>query len=149
MLKRLHATAGSLALLTLLSFWISTVVAEGFLSWPAVVAVKGAIVEGLFVLVPTMILTGVTGAVLSRGRSGLVAIKAKRMKILTANGVLVMIPAALFLNLKAAAGEMDGLFSLVQAIELAVGAVQVAFMSMNVHGGLRLSGRLSGWRSHA
>lgn len=149
MLKRLHAAAGSLALLTLLSFWISTVVAEGFLDGAAVVAVKGAIANGLLVLVPAMAVTGMTGAALFRGRGGgLVAVKTKRMKILAANGVLVMIPAALFLNIKAMANEMDGLFFLVQVIELAVGAVQIAFMTMNARDGLRMSGRLGGRRAH-
>lgn len=150
MLKRLHAASGSLALLTLLSFWISTAVAEGFLGWPAVVAVKGAIVNGLFVLVPAMAVTGITGAVLSKGHGGgLVVAKTKRMKILAMNGVLVMIPAALFLNFKATANEADALFFLVQVIELAVGAVQIAFLVMNARDGLRMSGRLSGRRAHA
>jgi hypothetical protein len=148
MLKRLHAAAGCLALPTLLSFWISTVVAEGFLDGPAVVAVKSAIVNGLFVLVPAMAVAGMTGAALARGRGGLVAVKTKRMKILAANGVLVMIPAALFLNYKATASEMDGLFFLVQVIELAVGAVQIAFMVMNARDGLRMAGRLGGRRAH-
>ena len=149
MLKKLHAAAGALALLTLLSFWISTVVAEGFLDRSAVVAVKGAIVDGLFVLVPSMAVAGMTGAALARRRGRPAALKAKRMRILAANGVLVMIPAALFLNAKAAAGEMDGLFSLVQAIELALGAVQISLMALNVRDGLRLSGRLGGLRALA
>lgn len=145
MLTRLHAAAGALALLTLLSFWISTVVAEGFLDWPAVVAVKGAIIDGLFILVPAMAVTGMTGAALSRRRGGgLATVKTRRMKILAANGVLVMIPMALFLNVKATAGEMDGLFFLAQAVELAVGAVQIADMIMNVRDGLRIAGRLGG-----
>lgn len=144
MLKRLHAVAGVLALLTVLSFWVSTVVAELFLGGLAVAAVKAAIVTGVFFLVPAMAVAGMTGAALSRGQSGRrVARKAARMKILAANGVLVMIPAALFLNSKAAAGEIDTLFVLIQAAELLVGLVQMTVMAFNLRDGLRMAGRLA------
>ena len=147
MLRRLHAVAGFLALLALLSFWLATVVAEGFLDRPAVAAVKGAIVCGLLVLIPAIATAGMTGAALSRGRAGPAAVKTRRMRVLAANGVLVMIPAALFLNAKAEAGELDGLFFLIQAAELTVGTVQIAFMAMNLRDGLRMSGRLGGRRT--
>lgn len=143
MMKTLHAAAAGVALLTVLSFWVSTVVAELFLGWPAVVAVKGAIVKGLFILVPALAAAGMTGAVLARRHQGALAgQKTRRMRVLAANGVLVMIPSALFLNMKAAGGEADGAFLLVQAVELAVGVVQMTLIGMNIRDGRRLS---AGW----
>lgn len=148
MLKTLHAVAAGVALLTVLSFWLSTLVAELFLGWPAVVAVKEGIVTGLFVLIPAMAAAGITGAALARGRGdgrgdGPAGAKGTRMKILAVNGVLVMIPAALFLKARAVGGDTDALFVLVQAAELAVGAAQITLMGMNIRDGRRLSARLA------
>lgn len=140
MLKRLHAAAGALALLILASFWVATLIAECFLPASSVIAVKGGIVAGLFLLVPVMAMTGMTGAALARGRRDqLVATKIRRMRILAGNGVLLMIPAALFLNAKAAAGEMDALFFLVQAIELSLGLAQIILIIMNLRDGFRMT----------
>jgi hypothetical protein len=54
----------------------------------------------------------------------------------------VLIPAAIFLNGKAATGEFDALFYSVQVVELIVGVVQLTLMGMNFRDGLRLAGKL-------
>lgn len=53
-----------------------------------------------------------------------------------------MIPAAIFLNDKAAAGEFDELFYAMQVVELIVGAVQLTLVNMNFRDGLKLAGKL-------
>jgi hypothetical protein len=63
------------------------------------------------------------------------------MAVIAANGLLVMIPAALFLNSKAAAGEFDALFYAVQVVELVIGVVQLALMGMNFRDGIKLAGK--------
>ena len=65
--------------------------------------------------------------------------KKKCMLIIAANGLLVMIPSALFLNAKAVTGEFDISFYAVQLVELVVGAVQLTLMGMNFRDGLRLA----------
>ena len=138
-----HAITGTTAMLIIASFWISTLVSEIFLDSAAVAAVKHAIVYGLFLLVPFMAATGGSGIVLGKTRKGsLLAQKKKRMAIIGTNGLLVMIPAAIFLNGKAAAGEFDVLFYAVQVVELSVGVVQLILMSMNFRDGLKLAGKL-------
>jgi len=138
-----HAIAGTTAMLIIASFWISTLVSEIFLDSAAVAAVKHAIVYGLFLLVPFMAATGGSGIVLGKTRKGsLLDQKKKRMAIIGTNGLLVMIPAAIFLNGKAAAGEFDVLFYAVQIVELSVGVVQLTLMSMNFRDGLKLAGKL-------
>jgi hypothetical protein len=64
------------------------------------------------------------------------------MAVIGANGLLVMIPAALFLNGKATSGEFDTLFYAVQVVELIIGIVQLTLMSMNFRDGRRLAGRI-------
>jgi len=138
-----HATAGAVAMLCILSFWTSTAISELFLTHDAVTTVKQAILYAMWVLIPAMAITGGSGFSLAGGRAGrLVASKSKRMRFIALNGLLVMLPAAFFLSRKAAAGEFDTLFYVVQALELLVGAAQLVLMGVNFRDGLKLAGRL-------
>jgi hypothetical protein len=143
MTKIIHFTAGLLATLTIATFFTSTILVELFGSDAAVVAVKSLIVmPGLFILIPTIALTGGTGFALSKSRQGkLVQIKQKRMPFIGANGILVLIPCAIFLDRWATAGAFDTTFYIVQGIELFAGTVNLTLMSKNIRDGLRMSGR--------
>ncbi|WP_020576469.1 hypothetical protein [Actinopolymorpha alba] len=66
------------------------------------------------------------------------------MPFIAGNGLLILTPAALYLDRLAARGEFDALFYTVQTIELAAGAANLALMSFNMRDGLRLTGRLTG-----
>ncbi|MBV8603754.1 MAG: hypothetical protein JO224_03640 [Pelomonas sp.] len=140
----IHAAAGALAMLTVATFWTSTLWSELFMNDEAVIAVKHAIVYfGLIPLVTLMAVTGGSGFYFAKGRKGrLVEDKKKRMPKIGANGLLVMIPCALFLNSKAAGGEFDAVFYAVQGIELVVGAVQLTLLGRSFRDGLKLAGRL-------
>ena len=143
MLKFIHPAAGVIALLTILTFWLSTAFAELFGSHSTVVAVKTAIPWGFLVLIPALMAAGASGFALSKGRrAGLVGAKAKRMPLIAANGILVLIPSALFLAHKAAAAEFDNTFYAVQALELAAGAANIALLGLNMRDGLKMKGRL-------
>ena len=145
MLKRIHPIAGIVAVLTILTFWISTAVSELFLPIDAVIAVKQAIPWGLLVLVPALAITGATGFRLAGASTDpRVLRKKRRMPFIAGNGILVLIPAALSLSALATRLEFDSLFYSIQAIELLAGAVNLALMSLDIRDGLRLSGRLNG-----
>ena len=64
------------------------------------------------------------------------------MPFIAANGLLILIPSALFLAAKARAGEFDASFDVVQALELLAGATNIALLSLNMRDGLKLKGRL-------
>jgi hypothetical protein len=143
MLKVIHPVAGALALLTIATFWLSTVLTELFASQAAVTAVKTAIPWGFLLLVPALAATGGSGFVLAKGRrGGVLGAKIKRMPLIAANGLLVLIPAALFLAFKARAAEFDIVFYAVQALELVAGAVNITLLGLNLGDGLRMKGRL-------
>jgi hypothetical protein len=56
-------------------------------------------------------MAGGSGFAMTRApRKGMTATKARRMPFIAANGLLVLIPSALFLASKAAAGAMDHVF---------------------------------------
>lgn len=140
--ERIHAAAGLLAALVVAIFLSSTLAVEALGSREAIARVKKLIVApGLLVLVPTIAVAGSTGMRLSRGRKGrLVARKRIRMKVIAANGLVILVPAALVLERWAAAGMFDATFSIVQGIELVAGAVNLTLIGLNVRDGLALSG---------
>lgn len=142
MKKLIHPIAGAIAFLTIATFWLSTVFSELTGSHEAVVAVKTAIPWGLLLLVPALAATGSTGFSLARGRkAGLIGTKLKRMPFIAVNGLLVLIPSALFLAAKAKEGEFDAAFSGVQAIELIAGATNLALLGLNMRDGFKMTER--------
>ncbi|MGP1254038.1 MAG: hypothetical protein ACTS10_06485 [Kiloniellales bacterium] len=145
MLARLHAIAGLLAGVTILTFWLSTVAVELGGNAAAMTTVKTAIPWGLLLLIPSLALTGATGFRLAGNRrDALVQAKRRRIPIIAANGLLVLVPAAFFLAWRASAGLFDDVFYAVQAVELLAGAVNLALIGLNLRDGLRASGRLHG-----
>jgi hypothetical protein len=139
--KIIHPVAGAIAILTIATFWLSTAASELFASTPTVVAVKSAIPWGFLLLVPALTAVGGSGFALAKGRrGGLIGAKIKRMPFIAANGVLILIPSALFLASKARAGEFDMLFYAVQALELATGAMNITLLGLNMREGLMMKG---------
>ncbi len=142
MKHRIHAVAAMLTLLFLAAFWMSTVVSELFLSASAVAQVKIAIAYALWGFLPVMMLTAASGFLMGgKGRHPLLLAKRRRMPFIAINGLLILVPAAVFLSLRAQAGLLDRAFYGVQALELAAGAANLALIGLNIRDGLRL-GRL-------
>lgn len=143
MKAKLHGFFGAVALLCIATFWISTTVSEAFLSLSSVTAVKNAILTGIWLLIPAMAATGGSGFSLAGARRGrIVEVKARRMKLVAANGLLVLLPCAFVLASWANAGRFDGAFYTLQALELLAGAANITLLALNLRDGLRLSGRL-------
>ena len=141
--KKAHFIAGLLATLTIATFFLSTVIVELFGSHEVVAIVKSLIVmPGLFILVPAIAATGGSGFALSKSRQGrLVEAKKKRMPLIAANGLLVLLPSAIFLDRWASAGSFDTTFYFVQGAELLAGAVNLTLMGLNIRDGINMSGR--------
>ena len=143
MSKIVHPVAGTLAFLTIATFWLATALSELFAAPAGVAAVKLAIPWGFLLLVPALAAAGGSGFALAQGgRRGLIGAKLKRMPLIAANGILVLIPSALFLASRARAAEFDAVFYVVQALELAAGALNLALLSLNMRDGLKMKGRL-------
>ena len=149
MLRRLHLAAGILGLSCIATFFLTTIFVELLGSHEAVAHLKPLIVTpGLWILIPALAATGGSGMFLAKSRGGrLVDAKKKRMPIIAANGLLVLVPCAIFLNRLVSAGEFDTTFYVVQAMELLAGATNLALMGLNARDGLRLAGG-SAQRAH-
>jgi hypothetical protein len=143
MLKNIHPIAGIIAFLTILTFWTSTVVSELFGSVETITFVKQAIPWGFLILVPALAITGASGFRLAGTSSDSRLVRKKRrMPFIAGNGILILIPAALYLSMLASRGEFGSQFYGVQAVELVAGAVNLTLMFLNIRDGLRLTGRL-------
>ena len=148
MKKTVHVIAGAVGFLTIAVFWSSTLITELIGSPAAIAAVKNGILWGMAVLIPAMAIAGGSGMSLGRGRAGrLVHTKKRRMPIIGLNGLLILVPSAVFLSVKANAGTFDNSFYAVQGLELIAGAVNLVLMGLNVRDGMRLTGRITRTRS--
>lgn len=135
----IHAAAGAIALITVSVFWLSTAAVELLGDAAAVTTIKNCVLAGMAVLIPAMIVAGTSGFSLGKGwRSAVVARKKRRIRIIAANGLLVLVPSAVLLSSLADAGRFDTLFTIVQAIELSAGAVNIILLSLNMRDGLSL-----------
>nr|WP_249158616.1 hypothetical protein [Bradyrhizobium jicamae] len=126
--------------MTIAIFWLSTSLAELFGSRTTVTMVKTAIPWGFLLLIPALAAAGGTGFFLAKGRRiGLIGAKLKRMPFIAGNGILILIPAALFLAFKAKAAEFDTIFYGVQTLELLSGAANIILLGLSMRDGLKLS----------
>ena len=143
MSKIIHPVAGALALTMIATFWLSTALSELFASDASVTMIKTAIPWGFLLLVPALAVTGGSGFFLARGRrAGLIGAKIKRMPFIAGNGILILIPAALFLASKANAAEFDATFYAVQTLELLAGATNIGLLGLNMRDGFKMKRRL-------
>ncbi|AZM95031.1 MULTISPECIES: hypothetical protein [Gammaproteobacteria] len=139
----LHRLAASVAVLCIATFFSATIFVELFGTEESIATLKSLIVwPGLFILIPSIALTGGSGFALAKSRRGkLVLQKKKRMPFIGANGILVLIPCAVLLDRWASVGAFDTNFYVVQGVELLAGAINLILMGMNMRDGLRMSGR--------
>ncbi|MBW9053997.1 hypothetical protein [Rhizobium mesosinicum] len=136
----IHAGAGTLAMILIGGFLIATLICELLLDAAAILAVKKAILAGLCLLIPMLAITGGSGFSLARGRDS-PAIKRKRgrMKIIAGNGLLILLPLAILLYLRAAAGLFDAAFYAMQTLEVLAGSAQLTLLALNFRDGRKLT----------
>lgn len=143
MKTRIHAFAGGIGFLMILLFWTSTLISELFASYETIAAIKAMILKSMSLLIPAMAIAGASGMAMGRRRKdALTAAKKKRMPIIALNGLFILLPAAWFLAGKAASGQFDATFYLVQSVELLAGLLNLSLMGMNIRDGLRMTGKI-------
>lgn len=152
MILVIHRTAALVSYLCINVFIVSTLCVELIGTHSLISEVKGLILwPGLFILVPSIALAGATGFSLAKLRHGKITLRKKqRMPFIGANGILVLIPCAIFLNSMASSDTFDISFYAVQAIEIAAGVTNLILMTLNIRDGLKLSERtqITLWPKH-
>jgi hypothetical protein len=142
MIRKLHPVAGIVAFLTILCFWLSTAVVELGGNQANIAAVKLGILWGFLLLIPSIALAGASGFKLGgQSQRPDVVRKRRRMPLIAFNGIVILVPCAIFLQQRASAGLFDQTFTVVQALELVAGAVNLALLGLNIRDGFKLSRR--------
>lgn len=143
-ISALHRTAAIIAFALILSFFTSSVLVELFGSEQAVTTVKTAIFFAVWVLIPCMAIAGITGSKLApEANKGELGAKKKRMPFIAANGMLVLLPCAIYLHNLASKGQFDHTFYWIQGIEFVAGFINLTLMGLNIRDGLRLKNKRS------
>lgn len=141
-LKRLHAVSGGLALLMISTFFTTTIISELSGDTALITTVKQGIAYGLLLLVPAMAAVGLAGRRLAGSSTAeIIQRKQRRMAVIAANGLLVLLPCALTLAWLASKGDFGSLFSVVQGIELLAGGVNITLLALNMRLGLQMTHR--------
>ena len=148
-MKIIHRISGLLATVTIATFLTATLFAWLGGSHTTIALVAHRIVApGLFILIPALAATGGSGFWLSRSRTGrLVSVKIQRMRLIALNGLLVLVPTAIFLDHLTHTGSFSTLFIIIQVGEWLAGIVNMTLMGLNMRDGLRIQGRLRRMRT--
>jgi len=141
MKTKLHLIGAITATLCIATFFGFSLLGELFGTHTFVAQIKSSIVfPGLFILIPAMAITGITGNLLAKGKGGkLIKQKLFRTKLAAANGALILLPAAIVLNRWAQAGQFEISFYLLQGVELIAGAINLYLLMKNATSGRRLT----------
>lgn len=136
----IHKISAATAFILVFSFFSSSLLVELFGDHQAILLVKTVILYAIVLLIFAMALTGITGAKMApKAKSGPIGSKKKRMPFIAANGLLILVPAAIYLQHLASTEQFSSLFYTVQAIELIVGAINLTLMSLNIRDGRKLT----------
>ncbi|MDI9347415.1 MAG: hypothetical protein QM538_02820 [Methylacidiphilales bacterium] len=150
MLVIIHLICALIALLCLLLFLGSSVIAELFLSHEQLITVKFAIVNpGLFILIPAMMGIGISGYFLSKkNTSAIVVRKISRMRTMVLLAFVILIPSALVVRYLVGTYQNTIELYFFQTLELVVGGVNIYLLLRNMFDGFILTGRRRNHQLH-
>ena len=139
-LAAIHISAGLMAMVLIGLFWTSTVATELSGDVALIVMAKTMVLYAMPLLVLAMAATGASGMKLAgSSRAPVIVTKKRRMAVVAANGIGVLVPSAIFLAWRAGSGMFDTWFYAVQALELTAGAVNFTLLVANVRTGRRMT----------
>jgi hypothetical protein len=134
---RAHLLAAVGALVLIVVFGVSAAVSEAGGDASEVRVVRLAIVWALPALVGCLVTAGLTGRKLAgRSRAAVVRRKQRRVQIVAAAGVLVLVPSAIIL---AVASPSGGGTVALEVVELVAGAVNLTLLGLNFRDGRALT----------
>jgi CDGSH-type Zn-finger protein len=143
MKSAMHAVAGVVGFLLVVTFTMSTALSELIGSHETIATVKTWVFRGMLVLLPALIGAGATGvSLLGKRTDSLALTKQKRGPIAFMTSLLVLLPCSYFLSSMASEGSFDKWFYGLQALELAASSVVVVMIGLNIRDGLALTGRI-------
>lgn len=143
MKAKLHAIAGTVGFLCIVTFVLATVGSELLGSQATIASVKGMIFKGMFVMILALLAAGGSGvSLLGKRTEPLALTKQKRGPIAFMTSLFVLLPSSYFLWSWASSNSFDMWFYGLQTVELAASAVCFVMISLNIRDGFALRGRM-------
>lgn len=140
--RRLHRAASLTATVVVAALLSSSLLAQPFLTGPALHALRQAMLTAVPVLVLAMATAAGTGRRLAGGSTTEpIRSKRRRTAAIAAIGVFALVPTAILLERLTARGGTGTTFTVLVTVEPVLGAVNLALLLANVRTGLRLTGR--------
>ena len=140
-LVKIHVVATVIAVITIATFFISSLVAEINGNEAFIKEVKKTILFALPIMLIAMPALGITGNKLAGGsKNPIVVSKRKRMRFVFINGI-GLITLACFLYYRSHYQSIDTTFLVAQVAELALGLTNLILIGLNIRSGFQLSGR--------
>lgn len=141
-LVTVHLIATIVAVLTISTFFTISMIAEIRGDEDFIRSVKTFILYALPIMILAMPALKLTGDKLAgKSKSPLIAVKAKRMKLVMMNGI-ILVSLAIFLYYRSNFQQIDGIFLTAQIAEFAFGLFNLSLIFMNAKAGMQLSGKL-------
>ncbi|EAQ67223.1 hypothetical protein MED121_14889 [Marinomonas sp. MED121] len=134
-----HKTSALICFILIACFFSSSLLFDMFGNQESVLIVKNGIFYSIWLLIPLMAITGMTGVKMApKVTSGPIGAKKKRMPLVALNGLLILLPAAYFLRELALNGEFNSLYYAIQTLELFAGFINLTLMSLNIRDAMAL-----------
>jgi hypothetical protein len=138
---KIHVIVTVIATLTIVTFFISSLVAEINGNEAFIREVKEMILFSLPIMLIAMPALGITGNKLAgKSRNPIILTKRKRMRLVFVNGIALM-ALACFLYYRSHYQTIDAVFLLAQMAEFALGLTSLILIGMNIKSGFQLSGK--------
>jgi hypothetical protein len=142
-LLKIHLIATAIAVITILTFFTSSLIAEIRGDESFIKSVKAFIIYALPVMIvsmPTLALTG--NKLAGQSKNPLVLIKKRRMKLVMVNG-MILISLAVFLYYRSHFQVIDNVFLGFQLAEFLFGLTNLTLIILNARNGKQLAGKLT------
>jgi membrane protein CcdC involved in cytochrome C biogenesis len=142
-LLKIHLIATGIAVATILTFFISSLVAEIRGDESFIKSVKAFIIYALPLMIVSMPTLAITGKKLAgQSKNRLVLVKKGRMKWIMVNG-MILISLAVFLYYRSHFQVIDRIFLGAQLGEFLFGITNLTLIILNARTGKQLSGKLA------
>jgi hypothetical protein len=139
-LVRSHLAAAVGALVLITTFLVSSAVTELIGTTGDVHLVRQWIVSGLPVLIGCLAAVALSGRRLARNsRAAVIRRKQRRMRIVAAAGIVMLVPCALILDDLTASASAGGVVTALEIAELLAGALNLTLLILNFRDGRSLT----------
>ena len=147
-LVRIHLAAAAGALAVISAFLVSSTDIELIGDPGEVRSLRHAILLALPLLIGCLAASALTGRRLAgRSRAPVVRRKQRRMQMVAALGLVMLVPCAVALNYLAGSATADSLAGVLEITELLAGAVNLALLALNFRDGRGMTRRRRSARS--